>query len=236
MPRALIIIPAHNEVASIEQVIKDLRHEIPTADRLVVNDGSVDGTGELVASLGERCLQLACNVGYGPALQVGLSYARRRGYDVAVFVDGDGQHCAQDVPRMTAALEEWGCDVVIGSRYGRDRQYTGALSRRIGQRLFSYVTRLVIGQRIYDTTSGLKAVRATAFRVLLEGAYLDFHTEALVQLAMRGYDVRELQVSMRERQHGRSMHSWRSVLEYPLKTMLLTAAGAANVFLTRRQR
>jgi hypothetical protein len=53
---------------------------------------------------------------------------------------------------------------------------------------------------------------------------------------MRGYDVRELQVSMRERQHGRSMHSWRSVLEYPLKTMLLTAAGAANVFLTRRQR
>jgi glycosyltransferase involved in cell wall biosynthesis len=236
MSRTLIIIPAHNEVESIRGVLQDLRREIPGADRLVVNDGSVDGTAELLTRLGERCLHLACNVGYGPALQAGLRYALRRGYDIAVFVDGDGQHCAEDVPRLVAALEEWGCDMVIGSRYGHDCPYAGSFSRRIGQQLFSYVTRLAIGRRIYDTTSGLKAVRASVFRMLIDGTYLDFHTEALVELAIRGYDVRELRVSMRERQHGESMYSWKSAFEYPLKTMLLTAAGAANALLARRHR
>jgi glycosyltransferase involved in cell wall biosynthesis len=236
MTRTLIIIPAHNEVDSIQGVLQELRREAPGADRLVVNDGSVDGTGELVTRLGERCLHLACNVGYGPALQAGLWYALRRGYDIAVFVDGDGQHSAEDVPRLVAALDEWGCDMVIGSRYGQDRPYVGSFSRCVGQRLFSYLTKVTVGRRIYDTTSGLKAVRASVFRLLIDGTYLDFHTEALVELAIRGYHVRELRVSMRERQHGQSMYSWKSAFEYPLKTMLLTAAGAANALMARRHR
>lgn len=233
-PRTLVIVPARDEAASIATVLADLRRAAPGADRLVVNDGSTDGTGELVALLGERCLDLPCNIGYGPALQAGLRYALERAYEIAVFVDADGQHRAEDVPRLLAALEAWGCDMVIGSRFGPDRPYHGRFCRRVGQRIFSNLTRLAAGRRIYDTTSGLKALRASTFRLLVEGAYLDFHSEALVELTRQGYDVRELPISMREREHGQSMHSWKSVVEYPLKTVLLTVVAATNACLPRR--
>jgi hypothetical protein len=234
MKRALVIVPAYNEAGSIGEVLAQIREAIPGVDRLVVNDGSVDGTGPLVTSLGERCLDIACNIGYGPALQTGLWYALRRGYDVAVFLDADGQHDPEDVPRLIAALDEWDCDMVIGSRYAGGRPYTGPFARRVGQQVFSWLTQAAMGRRIYDTTSGLKAVRASAFRLLVEGTYMDFHTEVLIELSMRGYDVRELPISMHERKHGQSMHSWKSLFEYPLKTMFLTLVAAVNVLLPRK--
>jgi glycosyltransferase involved in cell wall biosynthesis len=232
--RGLIIIPAYDEADTIGAVLQGLRTTAPHLDRVVVNDGSRDATGQIVTHLGERLLSLPCNLGYGRALQTGIKYALMRGYDFVVFFDADGQHNPDNVVPLVNALLEGDVDMVIGSRFTNDRAYTGSFGRRMGQRLFSYLSLVLLGRRIYDTTSGLKAVRASACQALVRGTFLDFHTEAIVRLGMLGFSIAEMPVSVRERQHGQSMYSLRSAIEYPIKTFLLTLVAAVDALLQRR--
>src|SRR5690606_38124614 len=104
--QAIIIIPAYNEEKTIANVIYGLRQSAPEFDRIVVNDGAKDGTGEIVAKLGEKQLRLPCNLGYGPAVQTGLKYALQHGYDIIVTFDADGQHWPEDVQSVVQALIE----------------------------------------------------------------------------------------------------------------------------------
>jgi glycosyltransferase involved in cell wall biosynthesis len=232
--RGLVIIPAYNEAATIGAVLQGLRDAVSELDRLVVNDGSRDTTERIVTQLGERVLSLPCNLGYGRALQVGMRYALLRGYEFVVFFDADGQHPPEQVRQLVTALLEGGVDLVIGARFGTDRAYTGSFGRRLGQRLFSYLSLVLLGRRIYDTTSGLKAVRATACQALMRGTWMDFHTEAIVRLGMLGFSIAELPVSVHERTHGQSMYSISSVVEYPIKTLVLTLVAAVDAILHRR--
>jgi glycosyltransferase involved in cell wall biosynthesis len=232
--RGLVIIPAYNEAETIASVLQGLRGTAPNLDRLVVNDGSVDATERIVMHLGERVLCLPCNLGYGRALQAGIKYALIRSYDFVVFFDADGQHNPDNVAHLVNALLESGVDMVIGSRFASDYSYAGPFGRRIGQRLFSYLSFLLLGRRIYDTTSGLKAVRARACQALVRGTFLDFHTEAIVRLGMLGFSIAEIPISIREREHGRSMYSLSSAIEYPVKTFLLTLVAAVDALLQRR--
>jgi glycosyltransferase involved in cell wall biosynthesis len=236
MQRVLVVIPAYNEVATIGKVLERLRVAAPGVDRLVVTDGSRDGTADAVRATGERHLDLVCNVGYGRALQAGMLYALRRRYDVVVTIDADGQHDPGDVPRLLHALEASGADVVIGSRFVSSRSYTGPLGRRIGQATFSMVTRVLMGKRIYDTTSGLKAMRSEALAAALEGRFLDFHTEVLVRLSMLGFRIEELPIVVAERHSGQSMHSLFSGIAYPVKTSLFIITGMLDALLRGRSR
>lgn len=234
-PRVLAIIPARDEAASIGRVLEGLRRAAPGVDRLVINDRSTDGTGAVVRRMGERQLDLPCRLGYGRAIQAGLKYAMLRGYDVAVFFDADGQHRPEDVPRLLRALREEEADLVIGARFGEGRPYSGPLGRRIGQRVFSSLTPILIGRRVYDTTSGLKAVRSRAFAPLLTGTFMDFHSETIVRLSLLGFRIVETPVSVEERRYGRSMHSLVSAFEYPIKMSLLTLVAMLDAFLERRR-
>jgi glycosyltransferase involved in cell wall biosynthesis len=232
--RVLIVIPAYNEERTIAAVIEGLRRAAPDYDRVVVNDGARDRTGEVVAAMGEKQLWLPCNLGYGNALQTGLKYGLQSGYDVIVSFDGDGQHRPEDVQPVVDALLESEADMVIGSRYANGRSYNSPLDRKLGQILFSQLTRLLLGQRIYDTTSGFKAMRATACEVVVGGVFMDFHTESLVRLSMAGFKIIEHPITVYEREHGRSMHSLISVFAYPLQTLLLTVVALVDALLTRR--
>jgi glycosyltransferase involved in cell wall biosynthesis len=233
-PRVLIVIPAYNEEKTIAAVIEGLRQGAPTYDRVVVNDGARDGTGHVVADMGEKQLWLPCNLGYGNALQTGLKYGLQSGYEIIVSFDGDGQHRPEDVQAVIAALLNSGADMVIGSRYCSGRCYTSPLGRKLGQILFSQLTRLLLGQRIYDTTSGFKAMRAAACELIVSGVFMDFHTESLVRLSMGGFKVIEHPITVQERVYGRSMHSFFSILAYPLQTLLLTIVAIVDAMLDRR--
>lgn len=233
--RTLIVIPAYNEEQTIREVLLELRRSAPDFDRLVVTDGSRDRTPELVESLGERQLNLLCNLGYGRALQAGFRYALAAGYDVVVTIDADGQHDPSDVPRLTRALVETDADLIIGSRFLGSELLPSSLGRRLGQQVFSLLSSVVVGRRLRDTTSGLRAMRAPVCRVLADGTFLDFHTEALVRLGLSGYRLAEIPVAMRRRAHGRSMHRWTSAVHYPLKTLLLTLVATVDVLLRRRE-
>ncbi len=232
----LVVIPAYNEASTIADVVLELRKAAPDLDRLVVTDGSRDGTAEIVNDLGERQLELPCNVGYGRALQAGIRYALAHRYQIVVFLDGDGQHDPRDVPLLLAALKETGSDVVIGSRFSGTREYAGPLGRRTGQLAFSLVTGMLMRKRIYDTTSGLKAMRVSACRAVVGGRFLDFHTEVLVRLNMLGFKISEHPIAVRERTFGHSMHSLSSAVEYPEKTFLLTVIGVLDALSQRRAR
>lgn len=235
-PRVLIIIPAHNEEESIAEVIIGLRNIVPNFERVVINDGSTDKTGDIVAGLGEKQINLLTNLGYGQALQTGLKYAVLCGYDIIVSMDADGQHRPEDVPRLVNALQESNAAMVIGSRFYDGTAYNTPISRRLGQLLFSYLSRVLLDQRIYDTSSGFKALRADTCKVIMEGAFMDFHIETIVLLSLFHQKIVEVPISVKERAYGTSMHSIASIFHYPLKTLLLTLAAILEAHLIRRAR
>lgn len=234
--RVLVLLPAHDEAATIERVLLGLRRAAPSFHRLVIDDASSDETAGLVDQLGENQLRLPCQLGYGGALQAGVRYAINAGYEIVVFFDADGQHRPEDVPRLVAQLAEGEADVVIGSRYVGGRAYDGPFGRRVGQRVLSMLSGLMTRRRIYDTTSGLKAMRATASHVITTGTFQDFHIEALVKWALLGFRVEEFEISVEEREHGKSMHTWKSAVTYPLKTLLLTLVAATDAWIERDRR
>ncbi|MCB0305491.1 MAG: glycosyltransferase family 2 protein [Calditrichaeota bacterium] len=235
-PNVLIIIPAYNEERTIAGILQQLRDAAPDYHRLVINDGSQDGTAAVVEALGEKQLRFPFNLGYGLALQAGLKYALSRGYGIVVSIDADGQHDPRDVPRLVQALQESDAGMVIGSRFCEGRRYHGPLDRRIGQQLFSILTRPLIGRRIYDTTSGFKALTAPACAAVVDGVFMDFHIETIVRLSLIGQRIIELPLIVAERSAGVSMHSFISIFKYPLKTLLLTVAAIADALLTRRRK
>lgn len=232
--RVLVVIPAYNEEGTIEQIVRRARESLPGFDLLIVNDGSRDATGKILEGLGVVTATHLCNLGYGRAIQTGIKYALRCEYDVLITLDADGQHHPEQVRALYAAGMEFGLDVLIGSRYVERRDYSDSpFGRRIGMRLFSLLVGAITGQRIYDTTSGLKVIRRSVFEALTHWHFIDFHAEAIVYLLRLGYRIGEYPITAAERTQGQSMYSVLSHLTYPLKTSLLLLLGVVQAELTR---
>lgn len=232
--RTLIAIPAFNEERTIAGVVARVRASMPQCDLVVIDDGSEDGTPRALEEAGVRIVQHICNLGYGRAIQTALQYAHVGGYDALITLDADGQHRPEDLVAIHEAFqgEEWDC--LIGSRYVRTHEYGSApLGRRVGMQLFSTITRLTTGRRVYDTTSGLKVIRRRVFEPLTKWHFVDFHAEAIVFLTRLGFRVGEFPITVEERQHGQSMYSFISHLVYPLQTLLMVLLGIAEASFTR---
>jgi len=235
--RILVAIPAHNEERTIGQVLEGVRRALPRADLIVINDGSTDGTRELLRRANVPTLTHACNLGYGRSVQTALEYAQRSGYDALVKLDADGQHAPEQLPELLAEFVAGEWDLLIGSRHLDGGSHTGApLARRVGMSLFSYLVKLVTGLWIYDTTSGMKIFHRRVFEPLTEWHFVHFHAEAIVYLALLGYKIGEFPISVVERAHGTSMYSPLGQITYPLKTTILVVLGMFQAALTRRKK
>src|SRR5512134_3500747 len=116
-PRVLVIVPAHNEEASLPTTLDELRRTAPGRDVLVVDDGSRDGTAQVARERGVPVVSHPVNLGVGGALQTGFRWALRHGYDVGVQLDADGQHDPAFLEALLAPVLGGTCDVSIGSRY-----------------------------------------------------------------------------------------------------------------------
>jgi glycosyltransferase involved in cell wall biosynthesis len=200
-----VIIPAYNEVRSLPDVLREVRAAAPGFDLLVVNDGSVDQTSEVARSEGCAVLDLCFNLGIGGAVQAGFKYAVEGGYDLAVQVDGDGQHPADQIEALSRPIVEEGSDMVVGSRYLAPGRYEGGRLRRLGNAVLSRMCSLLSGQRVTDSTSGFRAYSARALAYLAHRYPADYpEPESIVLLARQGMRIREVPVKMRERRYGRS--------------------------------
>lgn len=220
--RILIAIPAYNEEKTIGQVIRQTKAVFPNYDLIVVNDGSRDRTAEIVRNSPATLVSLPCNLGYSNAIETILNYALKGGYDAVATLDADGQHNPEHLKGLLERLASDQSDVIIGSRYIVSHSYKGnPLGRRIGMTFFSIMTKLLTKRRIYDTTSGMKAIRRRVIPALLVGHFIDFHAEALIHLLRSGFTIEEYPIAVAERQHGISMYSLLSNIWYPITTLLV---------------
>jgi glycosyltransferase involved in cell wall biosynthesis len=204
--RVLILIPAYNEAASLPAIAQEVRALAPTADILVVDDGSEDGTPAVLEGLGVYWLRLSQRLGTGAAVRTGLRYARSHGYDAVVRLDGDGQHPASLIAPLLAPIVQQRADVVIGSRYKTEpRPSSTSFGRRLLHYLLGRILTLVTGRLVTDPTSGLWAFGERALAVLADHHPSGYpEPELVLFLSRNGLRVTEVPVEMRERIAGRS--------------------------------
>ena len=209
MQKLLIVIPAHNEEASIVPVVRDLIENYPQYDYVVVNDGSRDKTAALCRQNGFHLIDLPVNLGLAGAFQTGLRYAAEHDYDCAMQMDADGQHKPEYIAEMLAALEE-GSDIVIGSRFLTVKK--PKTLRMVGSYIISWSIRLTTGRAICDPTSGMRMFNRAMVQEFAENLNYGPEPDTISYLIKNGAKVKEVQVKMGERTAGQSyLTLWRSV-------------------------
>jgi glycosyltransferase involved in cell wall biosynthesis len=230
--KTLIIIPAYNEEGSIAAVVRNIRNHAGDADILVVNDGSQDRTARRAKESGAMVVSLPYNMGIGTAVQSGFLFAKEKGYHFAVQVDGDGQHPPSEIPKLLSALDN-GVDMAIGSRFVQPTEYRPTLTRSLGIKIFSFLVSLIVGKKIYDTTSGFRAASRKAVLLLTETYPHDYpEVEALITLHRNGMRFVEIPVEMNSRQAGKSSIGAKNAVYYMLKVTLAIFVA----IIKRRQR
>lgn len=219
--RVLVIIPAYNEAENIVHVVRHMMEEAPQYDYLVINDGSTDGTSDLCRRENFHYLDLSINMGIGGAVQAGYVYARKYGYDIAVQMDGDGQHDIAYLDKLLKPIINREADVVIGSRFLEKEGFQSTLGRRMGINILSALIWLTTGKHIMDVTSGYRAVNKMFIRIYSEDYPMDYpEPEAIVAAIMHLGRVKEVPVQMRAREGGTSSITFRKSIYYMIKVTL----------------
>lgn len=219
--KCLIIIPAYNEAGNIEKVIDNLITNYPQYDYVIVNDGSVDETKKICREHRYQALHLPVNMGIGGAVQTGYLYAWENGYDMAVQIDGDGQHDVAFLEGMIECMEQENADCVIGSRFVRKEGFQSSGLRRTGIRLLSILGFILTGVRVRDITSGYRLVNRRFIYIFAQDYPPDYpEPEAMVIAAVHGGKIREYPVVMRERESGTSSINLKRSVYYMVKVTL----------------
>ena len=219
--RMLVILPAFNEAANLPRTLTHIRQVVPQADILVINDGSVDNTGEVAASYGAQVLNMPYNVGIGAGVQTAFQFAHRYGYDIVVRNDGDGQHAPDGITRLVAALEEHNYDVVVGSRFLSLGDYGTSPARMLGINILRSLLRLLTGWPVTDPTSGFGAFNRRAIALFAQHYPHDYpEPEAIFILHRCGFTMGEIPITMLPRPYGRSSITALRSIYYMVKVVL----------------
>lgn len=225
MLRVAAIVPAFNEEHAISDVVYSL-NAVDTKgqfqlDTVVVNDCSTDATSDIIATLNCIALNLPVNLGIGGAVQTGFKFAFENGYDFAVQVDGDGQHPAEEIPRLLSAALEQNINVVIGSRFISMEGFQSSAMRRFGINYFKWLNRILVGVTVNDSTSGFRLIDRNVLELVQEN-YPDEYPEpeTIVVYALHKFKIAEVQVNMKDRQGGISSIGAFSSIYYMFKVSL----------------
>ncbi len=219
--KTLVIVPAYNESKSINNVVNSiLKQNIENCDVLVVNDGSKDNTYEEAKKTKAIVINSPNNLGIGGAVQTGYLYAYKNNYDIAIQIDGDGQHDPKYILDLIHEIEN-GNDLVIGSRFVEKTNYNQKFFRMLGNNIISFIIKASTKVKIYDTTSGYRAVNRDLIKEFVEFYPYDY-PEPCTNMSMikKGYKVKEVRVEMKQRQTGESFVSPLKAASYMFKVTL----------------
>jgi hypothetical protein len=225
--RRIALVPAFNEQQNVGRVIEEIRAFDPGLDIVVIDDGSVDRTAAVARDHGATVLCLPFNLGIGGAVQTGFRYAFEHEYELAVRVDGDGQHDPAQLDRVIAPVLAGEADIAVGSRFVEASQgYRSSRSRRVGIRLLALVVSRIVGRRVTDTTSGFQALNRKGIALFARDYPHDYpEVEATVMVSRHRLRAVEVPVSMRERSSGRSSITAVRSIYYMLKVLLAIFVG-----------
>lgn len=192
--RVFVVIAAYNEAPVIASVVADVRRT--SYQVVLVDDGSIDETGEIAARAGAFVVTHPVNLGQGAALQTGLDFALAQGADVIVTFDADGQHRAADIPKLIEALWATKADYALGSRF-----LGGAINlprkRRLMLAAATCFTKLTTGLALTDTHNGLRAMtRRGASHFKIKQNRMAHASEILHQIAQSGLAYVEVPVTI----------------------------------------
>ena len=216
--KVLIIIPAYNEEENIERVVDNLIENYPQYDYLVVNDCSKDSTEEILKRRGYNYISLPANLGIGGAVQSGYLYATENDYDIAIQIDGDGQHDPAYIEKLIDPIIKGEADMTIGSRFIEKKGFQTSFLRRLGINLIRGVIKLCCGTKATDTTSGFRATsKELTARFARDYAFDYPEPEAIVYASLNGYKVKDVAVEMKEREGGVSSINAKRSLYYMIK-------------------
>ncbi len=232
--RALVIVPTYNEIGSLESIVHRIRAAVPTADVLVVDDASPDGTGALADRLASldpaiAVLHRSAKDGLGRAYLAGFNHALTNGYTHIVEIDADGSHDPAELPRMLDLART--ADLVIGSRWipgGAVRNWPW-LRRAISRTANAY-SRVMLRSRIHDITAGYRVFGADALRSLELGSVSSqgycFQIELAWRLERAGKRIVEHPITFVERENGRSKMHLGIVVEALVRVTMWGITGA----------
>jgi glycosyltransferase involved in cell wall biosynthesis len=220
--RVLVILPTYDERPTIERVLQGVLAAGPNVQALVVDDGSPDGTGAAVREVMAaepriRLIERSRKSGLASAYLEGFSTALAEGHDLVVEMDSDLSHDPQQLPGLLAAARD-GADLAIGSRYVPGGSVSNWSWARVAlSRGGNVYARLSLGMPINDATSGFRAYRRDLLqRLVAQGVHSDgygFQVELALRAYRDGWTLREIPITFREREHGRSKISRRIVVE-----------------------
>ena len=216
--KVLLIIPAYNEEENIlktyQEIEKYNKKNKNPYDVIVINDGSRDKTSEICHKNNIPVIDLIHNLGIGGAVQTGYKYAYKKGYDIAVQFDGDGQHNIKYVEKIIDPIIKNKADMVIGSRFIENiNTFKSTKARRIGIKIISSLIKIITGKRILDTTSGFRAVNKEIIKDFQESYPVEYPEPlTTAELLKKNYRIKEVSVEMNEREGGTSsIRKWKTV-------------------------
>lgn len=222
-----IVIPCYNEqdnVVALFQEIKNTIYSLPIhVTPIFINDCSTDNTKQVLRIKNIPHLDLPVNLGIGGAVQTGFKYALQNNFDIAVQMDGDGQHPPVELEKVLEPIIKNQADVVIGSRYLTKEGFQSSSLRRFGINYFKHLNKLLVGVTIHDSTSGYRALNKTALTVV-SNYYPDEYPEpeTIILYSLNKLVMKEVPVMMRERQGGESSIRAYKTVYYMFKVTLGT--------------
>jgi len=220
----LVIVPTYNEAHNITKIIEAVMNLDEPADLLVVDDGSPDGTGDIVESLKEKykdrlhLIRRSGKLGLGTAYVKGFQFALKEGYSYVCEMDADFSHNPEDLPALIEKVKNGNADVAIGSRYSKGISIVNwPLSRLILSYGANLYARIITGLPVMDTTAGFKCIH----RKVLENISIDrirsngyaFQIELHFRAWKAGFHIEEVSIIFREREEGVSKMSKKIVME-----------------------
>jgi hypothetical protein len=222
MGKKLVIMPAYNEEHNIGRVIDNLHSVKLDVDIVVIDDGSSDRTAEIAYSKGVKVIRLFFNQGYGAALKTGYLYANKKGYDIVIQMDADGQHDPFFIKDLLDIVEKGEADLALGSRYLTPRKKGGSLTRRLGSLLFSWIITLLTGQKITDPTSGFQVFNSQVISFFANTVFPSDYPDAdiIIFLHQAGFRIKEIPVKMYFSSNKASMHRGYRIIYYLIKMIL----------------